>query len=430
MNTPNSPERIYLSRIEQQQSGYAAGRIISLEKNRLYLSDISGQYPFYISSSPGVKEGDIAGIHFTFKNGTAEAEKIILLSEITENPVNIQNSPYFRLHKKDRQLFNTLKRKQHFFQETRLFFQNKNFLELNTPTLVESPGIETYIEPFETVYRDHFDKKTGYYLPTSPEFALKEALSSGLECIFEIAKVFRNQGEVSHIHRPEFYMLEWYRAYENYYRIMDDCEKLLKSLSLQVYGKTVLSCYGNTVDLSNVKRIQLNSLFLENGLDLDIYSTNENKFIKDMRDLLGTNDPSLTKEDLFFKFFLNHIEPDLGFKQPVIVYDYPLEMTALSAPCKNNPLYGERFELYICGIELANAYGELTDPVEQEKRFETVIHKRNDLDKTPLKIPSRFINALRYGLPPCAGIALGLERLFMLMENIENINDTSLFPIK
>ena len=133
------------------------------------------------------------------------------------------------------------------------------------------------------------------------------------------------------------------------------------------------------------------------------------------------------KEDLYFKFFIDRIEPWLGSDFPVIVYEYPLEMCILSERCECSPLYGKRFELYIAGIEIANAFGELKDPEEQERRFKKVLAYRRKNCRYSLEMPRSFIETLKFGIPPSAGIALGIERLFMLFEGLDDIHKTNLF---
>lgn len=331
----------------------------------------------------------------------------------------------------NKRLLKTLHNRQKFFKTTRDYFYNNEFLEINTPTLMESPGIELYIEPFKTIYKDHYNNEKMYYLPTSPEFALKEALSLGIEKIFEIAKVFRNNGEDSDLHRPEFYMLEWYRAFEDYYKIMDDCIGYLKYISKKIYKRDIIIYKGKKCSLKTVRRIKIKDLFKDHGIDLDNYSKNENLFKEEIMEKLklkkDDNFMNLNKDDLFFKFFLTKIEPDLGWDNPVIIYEYPIEMCTLSRKVDDDPKYGERFELYICGIEIANAFGELTDPVEQRKRFKHIINLRKKRGQEELKMPEQFLKSLEYGLPPCSGIALGLERLFMLFEGLDSIKDTNIW---
>ncbi len=173
-------------------------------------------------------------------------------------------------------------------------------------------------------------------------------------------------------------------------------------------------------------------MFLPFNVELDDYSANPERFADNICSILKitrkqADEHGLTKEDLFFKFFLNNIEPGLGFDHPAIVYEYPVEMASLSRKCPDNELYAERFELYIFGIEFANAFGELTDPADQEARFLKDLEVRQKKAIYKLELPARFLKSLKYGLPPCAGIALGLERLFMLFEGLGSLEETNLF---
>ncbi len=298
--------------------------------------------------------------------------------------------------------------------------------------MVESPGIERHIEPFLTECFDFFGNKSLKYLPTSPEFSLKEALAGGLEKIFEIAKVFRNKEDNSKIHKHEFFMLEWYRAYEDYEVLMHDCFKLMEYLSKKIYKSKEIQRGNKICKIDKIIKIKLKDLFKDYNINLDDYSLNPDKFIKEISDLIKIstkeiNDNYLSKEDLFFKFYLNNIEHNLGFDYPTIVYEYPAEMASLSRLCPGNELYAERFELYLFGIEIANAYGELIDPTEQEKRFEKDLKFRNKMSLYKLEMPKRFLTCLKYGLPPASGIALGIERLFMIYEGLDSLADTNLW---
>jgi len=320
-----------------------------------------------------------------------------------------------------------LKNRTLFLNKTKEFFYKNDFLEIETPTLVESPGVEDHLEPFKTKYFDYNGKSKNFYLPTSPEFSLKEALTSGIEKVFEIAKVFRNYGENSILHKPEFLMLEWYRAYSNYEVIMDDILNLLKFLSESLYKKNVLIYKNRECRLDSIKKIKVKDLFAEYSINLDNYSLNEESFKKEITNFLKIDNNSLSKEDMFFKFFLNFIEPKLGFENPVIVYEYPYEMAKLSELCDNS-CYGKRFELYLFGIEIANGYQELTDYKRQKENFlKTITNRKLNRAKEKLTLPKRFLNSLKYGLPPSSGVALGVERLFMIFENLEDIHYTSLF---
>jgi len=420
--------KIDLSDISKQKSGYTAGRIENIDENSLYLTDQTCSQNFTFKEISAVKEGDIVGIHFSNNNNEYIIDKIDLLTTVPLNPVREQNSAFYKLNKNGKKLFETIKKRDLFFREVRNFFYDFDFIEMHSPALVKSPGIESYIEPFVTKYYDYSGKEHDFYLPTSPEFALKEALSGGFERIFEIAKVFRNSGENSSLHKPEFFMLEWYRAYSDYEKIMDDCGELLSYLGQRFYG-SIIKREGRECDISKVEKITVKKLFGEYSIDLDLYSQDEKKFKEQISSYYEEkSDESLTKDDYFFKFFLDHIEPNLGFKHPQIVYEYPFEMAILSKRCDADPKYSCRFEMYIFGIEIANAFGELTDPSIQEINFKSTLDFReinNAIIK--LEMPNHFLKTLRNGLPPSAGIALGLERLFMIFENIDSIQYTNLF---
>ena len=379
-----------------------------------------------------IKVGDIVSIGFTISNEDFYIEEIILLNQVKDSPISNPNALYTKLNKNNKKMFTTLKNSQNFFRESRNFFYNNDFIELHTPTLLESPGVELYIEPFETHYYDFNDKSFSFFLPISPEFSLKGALGAGLEKVFEIAKVFRNRGENSNLHRPEFFMLEWYRAYSDYDVIIDDCYNYIRYIANTIYKKDEIAYYNSICSLKSLKKITVKEIFKEFDIDLDDYSQNERKFktsIIDFYDKTGIKIPTDSeKDDLFFKFFLDNVESKLGFDFPTVVYEYPIEMCALSTPLSKNKLYGKRFELYLFGIELANGFGELTDPLKQESNFKDIIQKREKNKAiAELTLPQNFLRTLEFGLPPSSGVALGLERLFMIFENLSHINETNLF---
>ncbi len=409
------------------------GRVISLHKGSFILSDQSGEISIFLNNKDiPFKIGDIIEIIISKENDKINLENYKVLNSIAAAHIDNFKSAYYKLNKNNKKLIDVLYKRQEFFYYTREFFIKNSFLEMHTPTLVESPGIEKHIEPFWTNYLDYNGDDHLFFLPTSPEFSLKEALSCGLEKIFEIAKVFRNYGEDSELHTPEFFMLEWYRAFDKYETIMNDCLDYLKFLNAWINNNDNIKYKGKICKLEKIRKVKVKDLFKEYHINLDHYANNKKKFIKETSDCLKLSkkyltQSKLTEEDLFFKFFLTEIEPHLGFDNPVIVYEYPAEMAALSVLCEDDHSYAKRFELYICGIELANAYEELIDPAEQKKRFDEVLEFRAKNKKITLHSPERFYNTLKFGIPPCAGIALGLERLFMLFEGLPSIKDTNLY---
>ncbi len=376
-----------------------------------------------------IKSGDFLTIDFFYSKKKLIANSIIVSNQLKLTQFEFHKSFNNKFHKNDSKLIDILKNRTFFFNGIHDFFTNESFIEINTPTLVESPGIEKYLEFFSTNYYDINGNKKNFFMPTSPEFSLKEALTFGLKDIYELAKCFRNAGEYSNTHRPEFIMLEWYRAFADYRVIIEDCSHLF--LYLLTLIKNTHLCYYKDF-LINFKKYQIftiKELFERNSINLDNYSTNPDIFINEINNVLQCDITSMTKEDLFFKYMLDKIEPTLGLDCPVFIVDYPYEMTPLSEQCEHNSLYGKRFEVYIAGIEIGNGYGELIDATIQETRFHEVIKERKIIGGSNLPYPERFINAMKQGIPPCSGVAVGTERLFMIIMGLDDIGETKLIDI-
>lgn len=398
------------------------GRCAAVNNDGFYIANIDGMF-FFPCDGECPPENALVTVK---KCSNGKIDYKIDTPFLSDN-LTFRHSAFHRLQDNDLRMVKLLHDRTLFFRGVRNFFDAKGFQELHTPTLVESPGIEKYLEVFSTQYENFDGTYQQFFLPTSPEFSLKEALSSGLLRIYEIAKCFRNSGECSQTHRPEFFMLEWYRAYEDYSVIMKDCVQLILYLAQLLYDRSQVVFRGTKVDLCNYECFTVRELFAKQNIELDYYSLEPQRFETQARAALNLSESesiNLTKEDLFFKVMLDKIEPFLGKNCPTFIYEYPLEMTALSE--KASPLYGKRFELYLCGIELANGYGELVDACEQERRFASVMEERKAVKASQLGFPSRFINAMKIGMPPSSGVALGLERLLMILAGTENIGDTLL----
>ncbi len=306
----------------------------------------------------------------------------------------------------------------------RAYFDEAGFWEVETPILQIMPCADKHIHGFQTSYFGPDLKTRGdYYLHTSPEFAMKKLLVAGLPKIYQICHVFRN-GEQTKLHSPEFSMIEWYRAESVYSEIMNDCSVLFNFLQKKLDIKN-LSFKGHDVPLGcDFERISVAEAFGRYaGINLDVFLEDKDAFackIKEIGIRVAEDD---AWDDLFFRVMADRIEPHLGFKAPTILYDYPASMAALSRKKPGNPRYAERFELYVAGVELANAFTELTDPAEQRARFIKEMKEKNKLYGFSYPIDEDFLAALEYGLPPCAGIALGLDRLAMLLAGADNIAD-------
>lgn len=290
------------------------------------------------------------------------------------------------------------------YQFIREYFYKNDFLEVETPYLCQSPGMEPHIGPFETTYRPEMNpgKEQTLYLPSSPEYAMKRLLCRGYQNIFQICKSFRN-GEHSDMHNPEFTILEWYMAGTDYTQMMDDTEGLIKYVHA---GLLSPNTHFNTS--SPWQRMTVREAMIQHAR-IDIEKE------------------TLTDED-FYKEFVSNVEPHLGKDAPTFIFDYPVSQASLARKKKSDPRYAERFELYINGVELCNGFSELTDAAEQEARFlEEQKQKAANYGKT-FPIDHSFLDALKNGMPESSGNALGVDRLIMLLTGLKTIQDVLSFP--
>ncbi len=299
----------------------------------------------------------------------------------------------------------------------RQFFWQRDFTEVETPMLLAVPGMEPYLDPMRVQIFDEKGMPQQGYLHTSPEYTLKKMLAAGSGNIYSLAKCFRNSESFGHDHNPEFTMLEWYREQADMWVLMDDIAALCNTLSNLPGAKSV----------QPPSRIHMNDLWQESiGISLNEYLTTES--LRMLCQERG-HDPAQNEpyEDLFFRIFLNEIEPLLAERGSVIVHHFPLPLAALA--CKSDAYqgYADRFEWYVNGKEIANAFTELTDDVEQRNRFKKEQDTRKFLHKTVFPIDEDFIEAVG-ALPHCAGIALGVDRLVMALSGCQNIDDVLPLP--
>lgn len=304
----------------------------------------------------------------------------------------------------------------------RAFFDNQEFYEVETPILQVCPVMDAHIHGFKTELKGlDLKRERDLYLHTSPEFAMKKLLVAGLPRIYQLCHVFRN-GEGSRLHSPEFTILEWYRAQADYHAIMEDCIGLLRhcaqDLQVNVYTHKGLNCdpFGDWEKLSVAGAFERYA-----SIRLGDYLEDRNDFaaaIAGQGIRVAADD---RWDDLFFRVMAEKIEPNLGMGVPCILYDYPVSMASLSRRKPEDPRFAERFELYVCGIELANAFSELTDEAEQEKRYHEEMAIKKALYGETYPLDEDFIAALKYGLPESGGIALGVDRLAMLASGADDI---------
>ncbi len=314
-------------------------------------------------------------------------------------------------------------------------FEQWGFTEVETPALQISPGLEPHLRAFATVLEGPMaDERLPLYLHTSPEFAMKKLLAGGEQQIFQFARVWRN-GERSPTHHPEFTMLEWYRVGDSYLRLMADCEVLVRA-AFAVTGRSIAERGGMRCDITAPwERLTVAEAFWRYA-NIDLLATAPDPWQPQIA-LLAAQSAAIgihphegdRWDDLVFRIMFDRIEPQLGAERPTFLCEYPLSMAALSRPKPQDGRVAERFELYIAGVELANAFGELTDPAEQRRRFEADMDLKQALYGERYPIDSDFLAALDCGLPDSSGIALGFDRLAMLATGAPRIEDVLWLPV-
>ena len=316
----------------------------------------------------------------------------------------------------------------------RAFFAAQGFVEVETPALQVSPGLEPHLQAFATSLDEPGAGARPRYLQTSPEFAMKKLLVAGVPRLFQLAHCFRN-GERSATHHPEFTMLEWYRANAGYRDLMADCETLLRA-ALAAAGRPLFTWRGVSADPAQPWVYLSVAEAFRRYAAIDLLATAPDPEAPSLELLAAAAQPLGIAphagdgwEDLFFRIFLERIEPHLGCGAPAILYDYPISMAALARAKPDDPRLAERFELYVCGLELANAFGELTDPEAQRRRFLADQAKKRARYGAAYPIDEDFLAALAWGMPPSAGIALGVDRLVMLASGAPRIDDVLWAPV-
>jgi lysyl-tRNA synthetase class 2 len=300
-----------------------------------------------------------------------------------------------RLQRDGARLHRNLVKRAAILDGVRAFFRGRGFVEVETPLVVESAGVEVHLAPVEVrVSERPGAPATTRHLITSPEYQMKRLLAGGMERIFQVSKVFRD-GEHGRRHRVEFTMLEWYRAFADYEALMTDCEELVTSLAAVLGLGTTLDLGGRRLDLARPwRRLTFRDALRERG---------------------GVPDPDALTPDEQERVLVERVDPSLGRDAPEFLIEWPASMASLARRKFGDPLVAERVELYAGGLELANGFSELVDPDEQAARFSADLAERDRLGLPRLPIDEGYLDALRVGVPPAAGIALGVDRLVMLL---------------
>jgi len=305
-----------------------------------------------------------------------------------------------------------LKQRALVLQKIRHFFAVRDVLEVDTPALSHATVTDEHLHSFSTQFNHPFSPQAStLYLQTSPEFAMKRLLSAGSGAIYQICKSFRNE-ETGRFHNPEFTMLEWYRPGYDHLQLMTEIDQLMQLImgcdtaervTYQDIFKQHIGCCPLTASLTDIKTLASQLGYAE----------------------LAASESN--KDTLLMLMFSQHVEPYIGQSRPCFVMDFPASQAALAKISPTNALVAERFELYFQGIELANGFHELTDGPEQLRRFEQDNIKRQNMGLDIMPVDQHFIAAINFGLPPCAGVALGIDRLLMLALSCSKIDQVIAF---
>ena len=303
----------------------------------------------------------------------------------------------------------------------REYFNEAGCLEVETPILQSIPGGAS-ARPFIT---HHNALDIPLYLRIANELYLKRLIVGGYSGVYEFAKDFRNEG-MDKTHNPEFTCMEIYVAYKDYIWMMEFVEKMLEKIALRLHSKTEVQIGENIVDFKPpFRRLPMLEAIKEYA-GVDVTGMDEEQLRQVCRDLHVETDPSFGKGKLIDDIFGEYCEDKLV--QPTFITDYPVEMSPLTKRHRNNPDLTERFELFVCGKELANAYSELNDPIDQYERFQDQLRLKDKGDDEAMFIDMDFVRALEYGMPPTSGLGMGIDRLTMFMTNSPTIQDVLFFP--
>jgi lysyl-tRNA synthetase class 2 len=314
----------------------------------------------------------------------------------------------------------------------RRWFEERDFVEVETSILQVSPGNEAHLHAFATEAITPAGERAALYLRTSPEFACKKLLAAGEPRLFEFARVFRNR-ERGALHHPEFTLLEWYRAGEPYDALMQDCVALLSAAADAVPAE-MFGFRGRTADPhAPPERLTVAQAFATfAGIDLlSTFSPQQvdREALARQAQTAGIRTaPDDTWSDIFSRVIVERVEPRLGIGRPTILYEYPVPEAALARPKAADPRVAERFELYVCGVEIANAFGELTDPQEQRRRFAASMALKEQRYGERYPIDEDFLAALAH-MPDASGCALGFDRLVMLATGAARIDQVLWTPM-
>ncbi len=452
---------------EETAANYAAvcvaGRIMSInDKGKVFfikIQDTKGIIQLYVKRDNicpgedfsfwdnvvkhGLDLGDIIGVTgYAFITKTGEtsihADSLTLLTKSLKplpvvkrddegNVFDAVTDPEFRYRQRYADLIINPDVKDTFVKRTKLintireFLNAQGALEVDTPVLQAIPG-GAAARPFAT---HHNALDVPFYLRIANELYLKRLIVGGFDWVYEFSRNFRNEG-MDRTHNPEFTVLEWYTAYKDYFWMMETTEQLFEKIALALHGTTVVTVGAKTIDFkAPFKRISIHDAIKENT-GIDVSGLDEEGLRGVCKQLHIDVPTNIGKGKLIDELF--GATSEHTFIQPTFIIDYPVEMSPLTKKHRSKPGLVERFELMVNGKEIANAYSELNDPIDQRERFEEQMKLMERGDDEAMFIDHDFLRALEYGMPPTAGIGIGIDRLCMMMTNQPSIQDVLLFP--
>ncbi len=327
--------------------------------------------------------------------------------------------------KRNLSLGHALRARQNLNDRIRRFFAQQRFLEIQTQALVEAPGTDPHIEPLSAPLKDAHDGETTEtaYLHTSPELSMKRLLAAGSGPIYQLCPVWRN-GEVTDLHNPEFTMLEWYRPWQGVDAIMDDVERLVCEL---------LDDHSDRPVQAPIPRMTMAEI-VERACGFELLECLDTESLRRQvlaRELLSNRAVEQAPwDEIFYSLTVTYLDPFIADQGALFVTHWPTPLAVLARRDEADPRVAERFELYIDGVELANGFGELTDAGEQKERFLADNQARRRMGLPELPMPTAFLEALQWGMPPSAGVALGVDRLLMLATaKAQRLSDVAPFAL-
>ena len=395
------------------------GRLLHLAEERGRIADESGGVDFVVKTRvEGIKIGDIVELYGIAAEGVIDVTQIRLLAA---GRVDWHQGDWARFHANG--LWANMRVRAAVLDAVRGFFRDAGFLAVETPTLARASAQEEHIQLFATEYQGNKAKEQLYLAP-SPELYMKRLLGVGFERIYQISRSYRN-GEMGPQHNPEFTLIEWYRAYASYEEIMADVENLVAHVVESVLGQSSTVREGREIGLQPPwKRLSVRDAFARwAAVDLDACADAESLFRRARALGYDSARRGDSWEDLYHKILLEKVEPELAKLGAVHLFDYPRQLAALAKLKEGDLAVAERTEAYLGGVELSNGYTELNDPAQQRERFTRGARPGSaPADET-------FLTAMERGIPPAGGVALGLDRLVMIVAGASCLDEVIAFPL-